>query len=160
MGLFDIFSSAGQNCLLKQGNCNGMYAASLESALQIGKGSEIIHTKVEFDAFLQQKVYERHIISTKIIQNMRGQSDDINVQDSIGDVITVVEMNPKLTVMRNTGHKPRYEFEKHQGSAIKRGISRKEFLDEHNNPDDYRPELPSSNRSHKGENHKNTYFGL
>lgn len=48
------------------------------------------------------------------------------------------------------GHKPGYEFRKHQQSAMERNISRKQFLDEHNNPDHYQPELPSSNRSHKG----------
>lgn len=57
------------------------------------------------------------------------------------------------------GHKPGYEFRKHQQSAQERGISRKEFLDEHNNPDHYQPELPSSNRSHKGEDLTDNYFG-
>ncbi|WP_257350216.1 T7SS effector LXG polymorphic toxin [Pseudalkalibacillus decolorationis] len=57
------------------------------------------------------------------------------------------------------GHKPGYEFRKHQQSATERGISRKEFLDEHNNPDHYQPELPSSNRSHQGEDLTDDYFG-
>ncbi|WP_423212672.1 HNH/ENDO VII family nuclease [Priestia megaterium] len=57
------------------------------------------------------------------------------------------------------GHKPGYEFRKHQKSAQERGISRKQFLDEHNNPDHYRPELPSTNRSHKGEDLTDNYFG-
>lgn len=56
------------------------------------------------------------------------------------------------------GHKPGYEFTKHQESAKERQISRKEFLDEHNNPDHYRPELPSSNRSHKGESKTENYY--
>lgn len=57
------------------------------------------------------------------------------------------------------GHKPGYEFYKHQESARERGISRQEFLDEYYNSDHYRPELPSSNRSHKGENVTDDYFG-
>ena len=57
------------------------------------------------------------------------------------------------------GHKPGYEFKKHQESAMERGITRKQFLDEHNNPDHYRPELPFSNRSHKGEDKTGEYFG-
>ena len=56
------------------------------------------------------------------------------------------------------GHKPGYEFVKHQESARERQISRKEFLDEHNNPEHYRPELPSSNRSHKGESKTENYY--
>lgn len=57
------------------------------------------------------------------------------------------------------GHKPGYEFRKHAASAEQRGISRKQFLDEHNTPSHYRPELPSSNRSHSGELPDNIYYG-
>ena len=57
------------------------------------------------------------------------------------------------------GHKPGYEFKKHQESAAQRGISREKFIDEYNNPDHLRPELPESNRSHKGENKTDEYFG-
>jgi predicted ribonuclease toxin of YeeF-YezG toxin-antitoxin module len=57
------------------------------------------------------------------------------------------------------GHKPGYEFWKHKQNAEQRGITREKFLDEHNNPSHYRPELPSSNSSHAGENHSSDYFG-
>lgn len=57
------------------------------------------------------------------------------------------------------GHKPGYEFRKHQESARQRGISRQEFLDEYYNVDHYRPELPESNKSHKGEDVTDRYFG-
>ncbi|MFA0814280.1 MAG: HNH/ENDO VII family nuclease [Anaerofustis sp.] len=57
------------------------------------------------------------------------------------------------------GHKKGYEFKKHKLSAENRGISRKEFLDEYNNPEHYQPELPSSNRSHKNEDKTDEYFG-
>ena len=57
------------------------------------------------------------------------------------------------------GHKPGYEFRKHQQSAAERGISRKQFLDEHNQHQHYRPELPKSNQSHLGEDPSDLYFG-
>ncbi|WP_323372978.1 HNH/ENDO VII family nuclease [Tumebacillus lacus] len=57
------------------------------------------------------------------------------------------------------GHKPGFEFRKHKESAKEREITRKEFLDEYNEPNHYRPELPSSNRSHKGEDMSDDYFG-
>ncbi|MCU4580932.1 HNH/ENDO VII family nuclease [Acinetobacter gyllenbergii] len=44
-------------------------------------------------------------------------------------------------------------------SAQQRGISRPQFLNEHKEPSHYRPELASSNRSHRGEDMINTYFG-
>ena len=57
------------------------------------------------------------------------------------------------------GHKPGHEFRKHQQSAADRKITRKQFLDEYNNPNSYRPELPESNRSHIGEDKTDFYFG-
>lgn len=57
------------------------------------------------------------------------------------------------------GHKPGYEFRKHQESAKSRGIDRAQFLNEYNDPSHYRPELPSSNRSHRGEDMTDSYFG-
>lgn len=46
------------------------------------------------------------------------------------------------------GHLPGHEFRRIQAESRAAGISRKEFLDIHNDPKIYRPELPSSNRSH------------
>lgn len=57
------------------------------------------------------------------------------------------------------GHKPGYEHWKHVKSAEERGLTRKEFLDEFNKPGHYRPELPSSNRSHAGELSSDKYLG-
>jgi hypothetical protein len=57
------------------------------------------------------------------------------------------------------GHKPKYEHRKHQKSASERNISRKEFLDEFNDPSHYRPELKSSNAGHKGEDMTDDYLG-
>jgi len=57
------------------------------------------------------------------------------------------------------GHQPGYEFHKHQRDAAERRISRKQYLDEHNEPSHYRPELPSSNRSHRGEDRTDEYLG-
>lgn len=59
----------------------------------------------------------------------------------------------------DVGHKPGYEFWKHKQSAADRGISRKQFLDEYNNPEHYRPELPSSNRKHALEIKDGKYYG-
>lgn len=57
------------------------------------------------------------------------------------------------------GHKPGHEFRKHQISAARRGISRKKFIEEHNNPDNYVPELPSSNRGHILEDDSDNFLG-
>ena len=57
------------------------------------------------------------------------------------------------------GHKPGYEFRKHRASAMERKITREQFINEHNDPSHYRPELPKSNLSHKGEDHTGIYLG-
>lgn len=57
------------------------------------------------------------------------------------------------------GHKPGQEHRKHAADAERRGISRDDYLNEHNDPNRYRPELPSSNRSHKGEDKTDNYAG-
>ncbi len=57
------------------------------------------------------------------------------------------------------GHKPGYEFSKHVESARKRGIGRPEFLGEYNEPSQYRPEMPESNRSRIGQDRSNSYAG-
>lgn len=57
------------------------------------------------------------------------------------------------------GHKPGYEHYKHAESARRRGLTREEFLNEYNNPDHYHPELPSSNRGHRNEADRQTYYG-
>ena len=80
-----------------------------------------------------------------------------NLDGEVLDPITRQKMN--YDEPWDMGHKPGYEFRKHQQSARERGITRKQFLDEHNNPDHYRPELPSSNRSHTGEDMTDHYLG-
>lgn len=56
------------------------------------------------------------------------------------------------------GHRPRTEFRKHQTDAAERGISRREFLDEHNRPNRYQRESPSGNRSHAGEDPSDEFW--
>lgn len=58
------------------------------------------------------------------------------------------------------GHRPGYEFRSHQQSAADRNIDRGQFIDEHNTPEHYRPELPSSNRSRAGEDKSGRYYGF
>ena len=58
------------------------------------------------------------------------------------------------------GHKPGYEFRKFKGLAEEYHLPRKDFLDHCNDPRIYRPELPSSNRSHFLEDHTDKYLGM
>ena len=74
----------------------------------------------------------------------------------VRDPLTNDIMDP--TAAWQMGHKPGYEFRKHQASAETRNIDRKQFLDEHNDASHYHPELPSSNASHAGEDHTSTYL--
>jgi predicted ribonuclease toxin of YeeF-YezG toxin-antitoxin module len=85
--------------------------------------------------------------------------DDAKGPDGkVRDPLTGKEM--KKNEPWDMGHKPGHEFRKHQQDAANRGIDRKQFLDEHNNPRSYRPELPSSNRSHMGEAADDIFLGM
>ncbi len=57
------------------------------------------------------------------------------------------------------GHKPGFEFWKHQESAARRGISRDAFIREHNQARKYRPETDADNSSHAYEAADNIYYG-
>ncbi|MCX8131107.1 MAG: GH-E family nuclease [Clostridia bacterium] len=57
------------------------------------------------------------------------------------------------------GHKPGYEYWKHRISAIARQISRKQLLNEHNDPSHYRPESTAGNQSHADEDRTSSYRG-
>jgi hypothetical protein len=90
-------------------------------------------------------------VREKVWEN--AKASDGNVYDP------VTSQKMDLDEPWDMGHKPGYEYRKHQASAAEREISRQQFLDEHNDPSHYRPELPSSNRSHKGEDVTDDYFG-
>lgn len=72
-----------------------------------------------------------------------------NEDGKVIDPVTGLEILE--TDVWHMGHKPGYEFKKHQISALKRKLTRKQFLDEYNDPTHYRPEFPLSNSGHSGE---------
>ena len=57
------------------------------------------------------------------------------------------------------GHKPKYEFWKHQRSAAERGITREQFIKEYNDASHYRPETKKDNESHFYEDKTDAYLG-
>ncbi|MFZ2899302.1 MAG: DUF4157 domain-containing protein [Saprospiraceae bacterium] len=95
----------------------------------------------------------RNGIRERVWRNAEAESIDGIVRDPL----TGQELSP--TDPWQMGHRYGYEFRKHQLSASRRGISRREFLNEHNNPNHYQPELPESNWSHQGEAPDNVYYG-
>ena len=93
---------------------------------------------------------------------VRQETWDIAASESIDgkvrDPLTGEELSPDEPW--DMGHKPGYEFRKHQRSAAERGISRTQLLDEHNTPSHYRPESISTNRGHAGEAPDDVYHGF
>jgi predicted ribonuclease toxin of YeeF-YezG toxin-antitoxin module len=113
-------------------------------------------TKVKTSTKKSTKTYDRPGSFRKGVRDQvweRAKGKDGKVRDPLTK--KVMSKNDKWDM----GHRPGYEFRKHKESAAKRGIDRKQFLDEHNDPKKYRPELPSSNRSHRGENKTKKYLG-
>ncbi|WP_337270455.1 PAAR-like domain-containing protein [Oryzifoliimicrobium ureilyticus] len=105
---------------------------------------------------LKKTIYKRPSgfrkgVRKKVWEDARGPDGKIR------DPLTGREMNENEPW--DMGHKPGYEFRKAQENAIDKNYSRSQFLDEYNDPSHYRPELPSSNRSHAGEDMTDTYLG-
>lgn len=48
------------------------------------------------------------------------------------------------------GHKPGSEYKKYHDDYMNGNMSKEDFLKKHRDPDNYRPEDPSSNRSNNG----------
>jgi len=90
---------------------------------------------------------------------VRDKVFDLNKQDDgiVRDPLTGQQINSDEPW--DMGHKPGFEFRKHRESAQTRAIPRSQFLDEHNDPTHYRPELPASNQEHAGEDHTDLYLG-
>jgi uncharacterized Zn-binding protein involved in type VI secretion len=87
----------------------------------------------------------------------KAWEDAKGADGKVRDPVTGKEL--KFDEPWDMGHKPGYEHWKHQESAATRNLSREQFLNEYNDPTKYRPELPSSNRSHAGEIKTSDYFG-
>jgi RHS repeat-associated protein len=115
-----------------------------EHAVDVGKAAKVEKNYQRPSGF-------RSGVKDKTWENAKGPNGE--VRDPVSNKV----MNKSEPW--DMGHKPGYEFSKHQQSAKERGITRKQFLNEHNNPSHYRPELPSSNRSHKGEDRTGKYLG-
>lgn len=105
---------------------------------------------------LKKTIYKRPSgfrkgIRKQVWEDARGPDGKVH------DPLTGREMSDKEPW--DMGHKPGYEFRKAQDNAINKNHTRGQFLDEYNDPSHYRPELPSSNRSHAGEDMTDTYLG-
>ena len=140
----------------KKGNTENLVSEKVENKDYCDDNLKIENTEIaEKNSVNVERKYDR---PTSYREGVRDQVWE-NAKDEYGrvrDPVTGKYMSK--TQPWDMGHKPGYEFSKHQESAKERQISRKEFLDEHNNPDHYRPELPSSNRSHKGESKTENYY--
>jgi hypothetical protein len=131
-----------------------------ESSENIPNNSKVLNSN--FDEFGNltpeaQELYQRPSGYRKGVREQvweNAKAPDGNVYDPVSNDI----IDPELPW--DMGHKPGFEFRKHQQSAAERNITRQQFLDEHNIPEHFRPELPSSNRSHRGEDLTDDYFGF
>jgi hypothetical protein len=110
--------------------------------------------KVTIDA---KKKYRRGKFRKGVRKKVWEDAEKKSKDGVVRDPVTGKEING--SDKWDMGHKPGYEHYKHVESAETRGLSRKEFLDEYNTASHYRPEMPSSNRSHAGELKTNNYFG-
>ena len=152
-----------KNQILQTDKYSDVNKSKLDSLDRSNGKTFIDNLKKSNDGYLDKKVKLEHKNYDYSRPNWRsGIRDEVwenakDVHGRVRDPITGKYMSKEKPW--DIGHKPGYEFKKHQKSAEARGIDRKTFINEYNNPNHLRPELPSSNRSHKGENKTNEYFG-
>ena len=103
----------------------------------------------------EKKIYKRPSHYRRHLREQVWQS--AKVDGVVIDPLTNVFMD--YDAPWEMGHKPGYEFRKHQKSAAIRRIGRAQFLNEYNSVHHYRPELPASNRSHILEDKTGRYLG-
>ncbi|WEY38813.1 PAAR-like domain-containing protein [Paraburkholderia sp. SUR17] len=132
-----------------EGAADGSKVAKPAEAKPAGNGVKVEPSK---DPRYKRGKFRRGV-REKAWEDAKKNSQDGKVRDPV----TGKEMNPDNPW--DMGHKPGLEHRKHVISAAERDLTRKQFLDEYNDPSHYRPELPSSNRSHVGEDLTDDYFG-
>jgi predicted ribonuclease toxin of YeeF-YezG toxin-antitoxin module len=113
-------------------------------------GDAISHADEIADTYTRPSWFRNRVRDT--VWDAAMDADGVVRDPGTGEIMSKTES-------RDMCHKPGYEFRKHQASANERGISRKEFFNEYDDPSHYRPELPSNNRSHRYENKTGEYFG-
>ena len=106
--------------------------------------------------------YERPAWKNKTIEDVwsSAQDADARVYDRQSKQEITWDRSKPRGEQWQMGHKPGYEFSKHQQSAAERGIEIKQFREEYNTSAHVEPELPKSNMSHKGEAPKGIYYGF
>jgi len=112
------------------------------------KTDELVEKEAQYTKALNNKTYERPTSYNAGVENAVWESA---VKQGNGTVKSPsgVEIKPGDTWVM--GHKPGWEFWKHQVSAARRGITREQFLKEFNESKNYRPETAADNGSHRFE---------
>jgi hypothetical protein len=114
-------------------------------------------TKIRLQKALDEQTYARPPWRT----DMRQKVWDNAMKEGNGKVLSPSRKQLQFEDDWVIGHKPKYEFRKHQESAAKRGISREQFRDEYNrDAKHYRPETTADNSSRKYEDRTDAYLGF
>ena len=84
------------------------------------------------------------------VWNNAKDPDGLVRDPNTGDIIEWEESHPRKGVC-DMGHLPSEKYSTVHDAYMNGELSKKEFLNWYNDPDNYRPELPGNNRSHKFE---------
>ena len=85
----------------------------------------------------------------KVWENAKGP-DGVVRDPNTGEVINWVPGQSRKGVW-DMGHIPEAKYSEMHEAYMNGEMTKKEFVDWYNDPENYRPELPSNNRSHKYE---------
>ena len=142
-------SGAGRGAIMGGVGAAGGYSlAKLSHACLGGKNNAVDAS----DDIYQRPAGYRKGVRDQVWENAREESTG-----QVRDPLTGHFMSKNKPW--DMGHKPGYEWWKFKQYAQENNLSRQDVLDWNNNPDHFRPELPSSNRCHAAENLTAEFFG-
>ena len=90
-------------------------------------------------------------VPEQVWQNAMEDSVDGKVRDPLTDTVMEWEPGQPRKGVWDMGHRPGHKYSDMHELYLKGEMTPQEFRDWYNDPANYRPELPSSNRSHRAE---------
>ena len=123
---------------------DGKYASNAEVGLsQVGNGGS------DTKPYANHRPSYRSGVVEEVWNNAKGP-DGLVRDPNTGDIINWTPGESRQGVW-DMGHIPEAKYSEVHSEYMKGNITLQDFLDWYNDPNNYRPELPSNNRSHKYE---------
>lgn len=129
-----------------KGYVSNLFEKAKEVANKFKKGAENNAVEAGTKAYANSRPSFRNGVVDKVWENAKKEGGGV-VRDPSGAIIDWTPGQPRNGVW-DMGHIPEAKYSKKHKEYMDGLISKEEFVDWYNDPLNYRPELPSTNRGH------------